>query len=442
MNTVRTVLKVMGAPPLFLVLMSVFDLGGQELLGRPASVGNAALVNAAELGGRPDSFADMVDAVKFAVVNISTTQAVRSRGADSLREFFERYFEEGLPPQKLRQSLGSGVIIERNGYVLTNNHVIENAQMIMVRVSDHREYEARVIGRDPWTDLALLKIEGGRRLMPARLGDSGGLRVGDWVVAIGSPFGLEHTVTAGIVSAKGRVIGAGPYDEFIQTDTAINPGNSGGPLFNSRGEVVGINTAIFSESGGSVGIGFAVPIDLAKELIPQLVARGRVSRGWLDVAIAPVTADLARSLTRPVQGGALVAEVLPNGYADRSGVQAGDVIVAFQGKPIRWADELYRLAAKSSVGTEAKLNILRDGNELAVTVRLAELPEPRRNEHAEAGQEEGGSINGFSQNYGFFMLILLLFFGLHLFHFRGRGGHDHGTDEDKGKESGMHEHRH
>jgi len=181
-----------------------------------------------------------------------------------------------------------------------------------------------------------------------------------------------------------------------------------------------------------------VPIDLAKELIPQLMARGRVSRGWLDVAITPLTADLAKSLNRPVQVGALVAEVFPNGYADRSGVQAGDVIVAFQGKPIRRADELYRLAAKSPVGSEVKLNLLRNGKELAVKVRLAELPEPRRNEHAEAGQEEGGRINGFSQNYGFFVLILLLFSGLHLFYYRGRGGHNHGADEDKGKESGMH----
>lgn len=258
--------------------------------------------------------------------------------------------------------------------ILTNNHVVENAQMIMVRLSEDEEYEARVVGKDPPTDLALLKVDARRRLPASRLGDSDALRVGDWVLAIGSPFGLEQTVTAGIVSAKGRVIGAGPYDDFIQTDAAVNPGNSGGPLVNTRGEVVGINSAIFSESGGSVGIGFAIPINLAKELVPRLKANGRVARGWLGVAIAPVSAEFAKKLGRAREG-ALVTEVVPTGPAARSGVRAGDVIVAFGRTAVRRAGDLPRLAARAPVGSEVELTVVRDGREQTVKVRLGELPE-------------------------------------------------------------------
>ena len=351
---------------LSLILTSAFQLASGSIAG------------AQEPRSRLDSFAPMVEVVKPAVVNISTTQAVRGRGPDPLREFLERHFGEGLPPEEPRRSLGSGFIIEPDGYVLTNNHVIENAQTIMVRLSDEEEHPARVVGRDVRTDLALLKISGPGKLAAARLGDSDGLRVGDWVVAIGNSFGLEHTVTAGIVSAKGRVIGAGPYDDFIQTDAAINPGNSGGPLFNARGEVVGINSAIFSRSGGSIGIGFAIPINLAKELIPQLKSKGRVSRGWIGVSAAAVTPEMAKSLGATARRGALVGEVVPGGPAARAGVQAGDVIVGFQGKPLRRADELPRLAARSAVGSEVELTHLRGGKELTVKFRLGELPDPPR----------------------------------------------------------------
>jgi len=380
MKTIGMLAKALGGAAFVLVLAYLFYFGGQDLIRRPPPAPRPAPAwSAAGAEARPDSFAAMVDAAKPAVVNIGTIQAAPRRGprgVDPMREFLERYFGESLPKEEPRQNLGSGLIVEPDGYVLTNNHVIENARMIMVRLSDEEEYEARVVGRDPRTDLALLKIQGRREFPVARLGDSDRLRVGDWVLAIGNPFGLEQTVTAGIVSAKGRVIGAGPYDDFIQTDAAINPGNSGGPLFDTRGEVVGINSAIFSQTGGSVGIGFAIPINLAKELIPQLKAKGRVSRGWLGVAIAPLTPELAQKLGRP---GALVTDVVPSGPAAGAGVRAGDLIVAFQGQPIRRAGELPWLTAKTAVGSEVELMLLRDGKEQAVKVRLGELPEgPQR----------------------------------------------------------------
>ncbi|MBI2202267.1 MAG: Do family serine endopeptidase [Candidatus Rokubacteria bacterium] len=351
------------------------SLGGQDAGGRPAAPPpSAPVAMAAPAGGRPDSFADIAEAVKPAVVNIATLQATRRgpRAIDPYREFLERYFGQSPPAEEPRQSLGSGVLVNEDGFILTNNHVVENARMIMVRLSEDEEYEARVVGKDPPTDLALLKVDGRRRLPAARLGDSDALRVGDWVLAVGSPFGLDQTVTAGIVSAKGRVIGAGPYDDFIQTDAAVNPGNSGGPLVNTRGEVVGINSAIFSQSGGSVGIGFAIPINLAKELIPQLEANGRVVRGWLGVAIAPVDAELAKRLGR---GGALVSGVVRNGPAAKSGVRAGDVIVAFGGTALRRAGELPRLTARAPAGSEVELTVIRDGREQTVKVTLGELPE-------------------------------------------------------------------
>jgi serine protease Do len=389
MKGIGMLFKAVASTTFAVVLAYVFFFGGQDLIRRPpatpapppawsAAPGTAQAPSPGVVDGRPD-FAAMVDATRPAVVNISTTQAGHGgRGAplaDPLREFLERYFGEQLPREEPRRSLGSGLIVEPDGYVLTNNHVIENAQTIMVRLADEEEFEARVVGRDPRTDLALLKIQGRREFPVARLGDSDSLRVGEWVLAIGNPFGLEQTVTAGIVSAKGRVIGAGPYDDFIQTDAAINPGNSGGPLFNTRGDVVGVNTAIFSQTGGSVGIGFAIPINLAKELIPQLKAKGRVARAWLGVGIGPVTAELAKKLGRAGRDGALVAEVVPNGPAARAGVRPGDLVVAFRGKPIRRADELPRLTAKAPVGSDVELSLWRDGKEQAVTVRLGELPE-------------------------------------------------------------------
>src|SRR5262249_43625108 len=224
------------------------------------------------------------------------------------------------PPQGRVQGTGSGFIISHDGVVLTNNHVVERAKEITVRLSDDQEYSAHVLGRDPKTDLAVLKIDAKRDLPVVRLGDSDALRVGDWVVAIGNPFGLDNTVTAGIVSAKGRTIGSGPYDQFIQTDAPINPGNSGGPLFNERGDVIGINTAIFSQSGGNVGIGFAIPINLAKQLVPQLEEKGHVTRAWLGVTIQQLTPALAESLGLDEAHGALVAGVTLHGPAANAGI--------------------------------------------------------------------------------------------------------------------------
>ena len=375
----RTVLKVGGGVVLALVLGYLVYAGGQNLLGRtPAPLLAPPAIPAVVAPARPDSFVGVVDAARAAVVNISTQRGRRQGRVDPDREFLERYFGEPIPEEPT-QSLGSGVLVDATGFVLTNNHVIEGARMIMVRLADERELEAQVVGRDSRTDVALLRLREQGQFPAARLGDSDALRVGEWVVAIGNPFGLEQTVTAGIVSAKGRVIGAGPYDDFIQTDAAINPGNSGGPLFNTQGEVVGINSAIFSQSGGSVGIGFAIPINLVRELLPQLKEKGRVSRGWLGLAIAPVMPDLARRLNRPTRDGAVVGEVAPGGPAARSGVRTGDVIVAFQGRALRRADELPRLTGKTPVGSEITLTLLRGGQEMVVKVRLGELPEtPRR----------------------------------------------------------------
>jgi serine protease Do len=375
MKVIGTLLKGIGGLAVFVVLAYLFYYGGPDLIWRapePPSV--IAPVANAQL--RPDSFVGVVEAARPAVVNISTLRGQVARGPDPLREFLERYFGERVPEEPV-QSLGSGVIIDPSGLVLTNNHVIEGAQMIMVRLADEREIEAQVVGRDRRTDLALLRLRGRGEFPTARLGDSDALRVGEWVVAIGNPFGLEQTVTAGIVSAKGRVIGAGPYDDFIQTDAAINPGNSGGPLLNTRGEIVGINSAIFSQTGGSVGIGFAIPINVAKELLPQLKAKGRVARGWLGIAIAPLTPEVAKRLNLPARRGALVGEVVRRGPAELAGIRPGDLIVAFDGKRIDRVNDLPRLAARTPVGTEVAVQVLREGREITVKVKLGELPEER-----------------------------------------------------------------
>jgi serine protease Do len=359
-------------------LFYIFYIGGPDLIRMapsPAPPSIAAPVVSA--ASRPDSFVAVVEAARPAVVNISTLRGQRAGGPNALREFLERYFGERIPEEPT-QSLGSGVLMDRSGLVLTNNHVVEGARMIMVRLADERELEAQVVGRDPRTDLALLRLRERGEFPAATLGDSDVLRVGEWVVAIGNPFGLEQTVTAGIVSAKGRVIGAGPYDDFIQTDASINPGNSGGPLFNTQGEVVGITTAIFSQSGGSVGIGFAIPINLAREVVEQLKARGRVVRGWLGAGIAPVTPELARKLGLKGGEGALIAEVVPNGPAGRGGVRVGDVVLALDGQRIRRADELPRLIAKARPGAQADLQINREGKAQSTRVTLGELPEPPR----------------------------------------------------------------
>ena len=334
----------------------------------------------------PD-FADLAAHLNPAVVNISTTQGMqgpRRRSQpfpfpspfgerDPSERFFQRFFGQ-LPQREVpRHSLGSGFIITNDGYIVTNSHVVEYATDIKVALSNQQEeLTAKVIGRDPTTDVALIKINANRDLPVVPLGDSDKTRVGNWVLAIGNPFGLGHTVTAGIVSAKGRVIGAGPYDDFIQTDTSINPGNSGGPLFNMQGGVIGINTAI---AATGQGIGFAIPINLAKDVLIQLREKGHVTRGWLGVQVQRVTPELARSFGLDHARGALVAGVMPNSPAEQAGIQPGDIIVAFNGQRIEQMDDLPRLVANTPPGAEVDVQLIRKGQEQAVHLKVRELPE-------------------------------------------------------------------
>jgi len=323
----------------------------------------------------PD-FVELTKKLKPSVVNISTAKTVSPQrntqrprnplGQDPFDDFFNRFFD--VPQHSFKQrSLGSGFIISNDGYILTNNHVVGGADEIKVKLSDGREFKATVKGTDEKLDLAVLKIEVKGALPVAELGDSDAIQVGEWVMAIGNPFGLSQTVTAGIVSATGRVIGSGPYDDYIQTDASINPGNSGGPLFNTQGKVVGINTAIIQ---GGQGIGFAIPINMAKAVVPQLEEMGKVTRGWLGVAIQPVTPELAKSFGVEGEKGALVADVTKESPADKAGLKSGDIIMEFDGKQILEMNSLPRFVAATPVGKKVKLKFLRNGKpeEAAVTI--------------------------------------------------------------------------
>jgi serine protease Do len=366
----------------------------------------------AQTQAQPSRFKALPDFVELAnklapvVVNVSTTQAAPQGesspqpfgrqqpgpepfgrespfgGDDPFSEFWRRFFGDqfGTPPggpgASPRRGLGSGFVVDAKGLILTNNHVVENAEKITVKFSDDKEFSAKVVGRDPKTDIAVIQITEGKGGFPvAPLGDSSSLKVGEWVVAMGSPFGLDNTLTAGVVSAKGRQIGAGPYDNFIQTDASINPGNSGGPLVNLRGEVVGINTAIFSRSGGNMGIGFAIPIDLVKEILPELIKTGKVTRGWLGVSIQTVTPELAASLGLEKSRGALVASVSEGSPAAEAGIKIGDVIVEYNGKPVENSSQLPILVARTQVGKSAKVTVIRDNKRMPLTVKVGELKE-------------------------------------------------------------------
>jgi serine protease Do len=384
--------------------LNLFGSGGETQSapsGPPAAAPSVAI---------PD-FVELTKAVSPAVVNISSTQEVGKRGngggggggggmgpggpngggeEDPFGEFgpFERFFGGPRRPYKAK-SLGSGFIVDsKAGFILTNNHVVENADEIVVKTQAGKEYKAKVVGRDAKTDIALLEVKGDATDLPSvKLGDSDSLKVGQWVVAIGNPFGLENTVTAGIVSALARHINQGPYDNFIQTDAAINPGNSGGPLINTKGEVVGINTAIFSRGGGNIGIGFAIPIDLAKEIVPQLKEKGRVTRGWLGVMIQKITPDIAESMGLEGTKGALVADVVKDGPAGEAGLKQGDVIVEFDGKPVNDSADLPLLVARTPVGKKTTVKVLRDKKMETFDVTIQELKD---DEEPGAG---GGSTN-------------------------------------------------
>lgn len=357
------------------------ESGGKEKAGEaaPAAVGESLSI---------ENIPALVKQVSPAVVNISTTQVVRLRRPrmrspfgqqDPFEEFFHNFFGN-IPREQKRRSLGSGFVISDDGYILTNNHVVEKADEITVILLDKEEFQAEVVGTDPKTDIALIKIKAERKLPGVPLGDSEGLEIGQWVVAIGNPFGLGHTVTTGIVSAKGRVIGSGPYDDFIQTDASINPGNSGGPLFNLKGEVVGINTAIIQ---GGQGIGFATPIHLAKSVLGQLKEKGKVTRGWLGVYIQRLTPDLAESLSVPGKKGALVADVTKDGPAEKAGIRSGDVIVSFDGKSVESEHDLPQIVASTTPGKKVEVIVIRDGKERKVPVSITEM-EPEA-EHKRAG---------------------------------------------------------
>ena len=329
-------------------------------------------------------FVSLTKQLSPAVVNVSTTRTnSRARVSpnpfgqeDRQRELWDRFFGRPLPRGPSRQSaLGSGFILDHEGLILTNNHVVEDAEKIVVRLSDEREFEAKVVGRDPKTDIALIKIHAEVNLPTAPLGDSDRLEVGEWVLAIGNPFGLEHTVTSGIVSAKGRQIGAGPYDDFIQTDASINPGNSGGPLINMRGEVVGINTALFSRGGSNIGIGFAIPINLIKDILPELKEEGKVTRGWLGVVIQRVTPAIAEALGLDKATGALVAEVLKGTPAEQGGMRVGDVIIEFDGREVKESNDLPIIVARTPVGREVSVKVLREGGAVVLSVTIGELKE-------------------------------------------------------------------
>lgn len=347
----------------------------------------------------PDSFAELAAMQGSSAVNISTTKTVKTtkrfspfQGRD-MREFFGdeffKHFFGGDPEDTMKQrSLGSGFVVSDDGYILTNNHVVADADEIQVTFSEDEKYEAKIIGRDEKTDLALIKIEVDKKINAAKLGDSDKLRIGDWVVAIGNPFGLGNTVTAGIVSAKGRIIGAGPYDNFIQTDASINPGNSGGPLFNLDGEVVGINTAIVAPGGGNVGIGFAIPVNMAKSVMSQLKDKGKVVRGWIGVTIQTVTPEIKEKFNLEVLEGALIAEVTINSPADKGGLQRGDVIITFDGKRVKEMKLLPSIVAETPVGKKAEVIIVRKGEKKKLTIEVGELTEEKVMASATAPETE------------------------------------------------------
>ena len=342
-------------------------------------------VQAADL---PD-FTELVEKQGATVVNISTTQIIKGRrgvhpfqfdGDEAMQEFLRRFFPgqipgvPGMPQEFKNRSLGSGFIISADGHILTNAHVVDGADEVLVKLTDKREFKAKVLGADKRTDVALIKIEASN-LPVAKLGDSTRLKVGEWVVAIGSPFGFENTVTAGIVSAKGRSLAHENYVPFIQTDVAINPGNSGGPLFNMKGEVIGINSQIYSRSGGSMGLSFAIPIDLAMEIQSQLRAKGKVSRGRLGIGIQEVSKDLAESFGLGKPQGALVASVEKGTAADKAGIEVGDIILKFDGKNVAESSDLPRMVAATRPGTKSVVQLWRKGASREVSVTVGEIPD-------------------------------------------------------------------
>jgi serine protease Do len=372
---------------------------------------SAGAVAPLEQPAGPPSFADVAERVSPAVVNVTVASkpmqrmSMRGRGLPEdlpenspLREFFERFGgAQGFPMPGPQEGEGSGFIIDASGYIVTNNHVIEGADTIEVTMNDGVEYEARVVGRDPKTDLALIKVDGAPDLPHVDLGDSGEARIGDWVLAVGNPFGLGGSVNAGIISARGRDINSGPYDDYLQIDAPINRGNSGGPLFDARGRVIGVNTAIYSPSGGNIGIGFAIPAETAADIIEQLRERGRVERGWLGVQIQPVSEEVAGSLGLDSAEGVLVADVLPDSPALSAGVRSGDVITRAAGEEMKEYRDLTKLIAGIDAGTVIELEVIRNGKVRVLDVKIGRMPgdELAMGKPGEAAEDDGPKIGLF-----------------------------------------------
>jgi serine protease Do len=369
-----------------LIIGAILGLGyGVSTALKPHDSSTPSTSTVSETPMVPANFSDLAEKIKAGVVNIQVVKKVKNVDF-GYRPFFGNPFgeknpfgdffgpfSEGNPPGNYEQrGVGSGFIMNRDGYILTNNHVVEGADQIKVKLANGKEYEGKVVGQDPKTDLALVKLNGASDLHPLTLGNSDDLKVGSWVVAVGSPFGLEQTVTAGIVSSKGRVIGSGPYDNFIQTDASINPGNSGGPLVDMKGEVVGINTAIIASGQG---IGFAIPINMAKEVASQLQEKGHVTRGWLGVSIQEVTPELSKSFGMKEKKGALVAQVIPGSPAEKAKIEQGDVITEFDGKEIAESKDLPRIVASTPVGKSVTVKIWRDGKVTDRQVKIGEMEE-------------------------------------------------------------------
>ncbi len=354
------------------------------------------------------AFVQVSDAVKPSVVNISASRTSNMGNTfgfnmdnDQMKEFFgddffDRFFggPQRRTPDYKQQSLGSGFVIRSDGYILTNNHVVDNADDIKVKFNgDEKKYDAKLIGKDAVTDLAVIKIEGKKGLREVTLGDSDRIKVGEWAIAIGNPFGLESTVTAGIVSALSRTIGQGPYDNFIQTDAAINPGNSGGPLVDIRGEVIGVNTAIYSQSGGYMGIGFAIPINMARDVFEKLIESGHVSRGYLGITFNDIDDKLARQFDLKKAEGVLISQVLEDSPAEKAGLEEEDIIIKLNGVEITNGKQLQREVARIDAGTKVKVTVLRKGGEKTLTVKLAERPSEGSMAGAGGSESEGSSMS-------------------------------------------------
>jgi serine protease Do len=363
----------------FFIISLVEVLRSSFLPSGAPEIKMAAAVSSSDSVRAPFSFSDLAEKVKPMVVNISTTKTNKGGfGSPFGRspfsgpfgdDFFDRFFGD-IPQREFKQrSLGSGFIISNDGYILTNNHVVEKADKILVKVSDDKEYEAKIIGTDSKTDIALIKIKPQNSLPVVEIGDSDKVKVGEWVIAIGNPFGLEQTVTAGIVSAKGRVIGAGPYDNFIQTDASINPGNSGGPLFGMDGRVIGINTAIVAQGQG---IGFAIPINMAKAILADLKTKGKVTRGWLGISVQDINEDIAKNLNHKGRSGAIVTDVFKGDPADLAGIRVEDIITEINAKAIKDTHDLLLKIAALHVGEKVSIKVVRDGKEMLFYLTVAE----------------------------------------------------------------------